>query len=81
MTYRPITDDPTSQPTEQVNERAQHHHDSTAQTSYQPRPTIKNRTAHPCITIRRVQEPGQNRRHELISKLDSVDLGQGGWAC
>lgn len=51
MTDRPITNNPTSQPTKQVNEPAQHHHDSTAQTSYQPRPKIKNRTAHPCIPI------------------------------
>jgi hypothetical protein len=76
MTNQPITNDPTNPPTKQVKESTQHHYDSTAQTSYQPRPKISNRTAHLGITIRWNQEPGQIRQRQSITRQSGVDLGR-----
>jgi len=80
VTFQPARR-PTSQPTKRVHQQTQHHHDITAQTSYQPTPQIKNSTADPCITIRR---PGTSRKPGttvLILGSIKFDLERGTRAC
>jgi heat shock protein HslJ len=68
MTQKPSTTKPTSRSSNEHDEPTQHHHDSTAQTSYQPRPKIKNRTAHPRIEISRKNKSHKHAHAWLILK-------------
>jgi hypothetical protein len=71
VTHEPITTKPTKQSTQRRQHDSQTHHRSTSKTNYQPQPKIKNRTAHPCIPIRRAAAGGMATRHESILKAPS----------
>jgi hypothetical protein len=67
MTQPASTHDQTSRPEMQHNQKPDHNHYSTAQTSYHHPLKIKNCRTHLCITIRWPAEAGQARHANLIS--------------
>jgi hypothetical protein len=67
-----LPDTRSSQRTHRTIRTIQHAYATSQPPTSRQRPKIKNFTAHPRITIRRVQEPLQSGQCELISKLTTA---------
>jgi hypothetical protein len=77
MTTEPATTPTTSQRTYRTSRTTQHDHATSDPPALRQRSKIKNFTAYPRITIRRISERRHIRPDELIFDGRSIDLERG----